>query len=103
MKKFGLKTASIFILFLCAWGLVPAFLGQNLGGTVRVLTVPTGPYFLVDGKVYTAPMAAIWPAGSKHTLSVDHALQNSGNKVEYTFGGWESNRGTVGAGLTINV
>jgi uncharacterized protein (TIGR03437 family) len=105
MKKFGIKAASIFILLVCIFGYVPVFQAQNLGGTVRVLADPQGPYFLVDGKVYNAPMSAVWPAGSKHVVSLDAAVQNSGNKIQYTFGGWSTNAGAIpGVGtLSLNV
>jgi hypothetical protein len=88
MKKFQSKIAPVFILTVVSCGvLVPLFHAQNLGGTVVVSTVPDGAYFQVDGQNYNHAMSAIWPAGSKHVLSVTSALQDVA-KTRYSFKSW---------------
>jgi uncharacterized protein (TIGR03437 family) len=47
-------------------------------------------------------MSAIWPAGSKHILSVDSNVQLGGIKTRYTFGGWSYSGGPL-TGNTVTV
>ena len=104
MKKFQSRIAPVFILtMVSSVVLVPSVHAQNLGSTVTVSTVPDGAYFSVDGQVYNHAMSAIWPAGSKHVLSVDSNVQNGGaTKTEYTFGGWSYLGGAL-QGNTVTV
>ena len=52
-----------------------------------VSTTPAGPVFSVDGTNYINSMSALWPQGSKHTLSTQ-PVQSSAEGVQYTFSGW---------------
>ncbi len=100
MTKLPLKFASFFCLsglFLAA-----AFQTQNLGSTVRVYAVPDGAGFAVDGQQYLHAMSAIWPAGSKHTLSVNDTVQY-GDNIRYLFQGWHFAGGTVPGGAYVTV
>ena len=105
MKKLQSRIAPVFILTMVSSGLlVPLFHAQNLGSTVTVYTMPDGGYFSVDGQNYNHAMSAIWPAGSKHVLSVDSTVQNGGpTKTQYTFHGWSSSLGTLPSGNTVTV
>ncbi len=105
MKKFQSKIAPVFFLTMVSSGvLAPLFYAQNLGTTVTVSPVPDGAYFSVDGQVYNHAMSAIWPASSKHTLSVDSMVQNGGpTKTQYTFKGWTDAAGPVLGGNTVTV
>src|SRR5438094_10641250 len=104
MKKFTWIFASLSIV---AWMLTqPAgrlVRAEDLGSAVRVLAVPTGPWFSVDGQNYYAPMSAIWPAGSKHILAVDSAVAAPGNKSRYTFSNWTNTSGVVPGGNRVTV
>jgi uncharacterized protein (TIGR03437 family) len=103
MKKFQLKIAPVFILtMVSSVVLVPLFHAQNLGSTVSVYTDPDGASFSVDGQNYTHAMSAIWPAGSKHVLSVDSNVQLGQPKTRYTFGGWSYSLGQL-TGNTVTV
>ena len=105
MKKFQSKIAPVFIVTILAAGmLVPRFHAQNLGNTVVVQPVPDGGYFSVDGQVYNHPMSAIWPAGSKHVLSVDGGVQDGGwTKTRFSFKGWSYANMVAPGGNTIIV
>lgn len=60
---------------------------QERLSTTRVYTEPTGLRFFVDGQPYRGNQAFIWPAGSKHTLSVDPE-QFPFEGQRYKFTGW---------------
>ncbi|HLK62144.1 MAG TPA: hypothetical protein VKU19_01795 [Bryobacteraceae bacterium] len=101
MKKFQSKVAPVFILTMISSALlIPDSYAQNLGSTVTVAPLPDGAYFSVDGQIYSHAMSAIWPAGSKHTLSVDSLLQGGSSqlKTQFTFKNWTSNIGAVQGG-----
>lgn len=103
MKKFQSRIAPVFILtMVSSVVLVPLFHAQNLGSTVTVSTDPDGAHFSVDGQGYNHAMSAIWPAGSKHVLSVDTAVQFGALKTRYTFGGWTYSGGPL-TGNTVTV
>jgi len=103
MRKFHSKIAPVFILTIASMGaLVPLFQAQNIGSTVTVSPVPDGASFSVDGQNYSHAMSAIWPAGSKHILSVDSTLQNGGNKIQYNFTGWTYSIGSL-PGNTVTI
>jgi uncharacterized protein (TIGR03437 family) len=83
-----IKGNLIFLSLICALaGFLTASAAAQSGGTAtQVYTVPSGLTFQVDGQIYTQPMSAMWPAGSKHTLYVQ-PLQ-SFNGALYAFNQW---------------
>jgi uncharacterized protein (TIGR03437 family) len=101
MTKLILKFASISILsvLFCA---APAFQTQNLGSAVRVYTVPDGVGFGVDGQQYLHPMTAVWPAGSKHSLSVNNLVQY-GQKTRYQFKSWQTGGKLLPGGAYVTI
>ena len=105
MKKFLLKFASfliVAIVILAAFA--PVVRAQNLGGTVRISTVPDGPYYMVDGMNYNHAVSAVWPSGSKHLLSVQSLMQDGvSNKARYTFQNWQAGGVTLPAGNIVTV
>jgi uncharacterized protein (TIGR03437 family) len=75
--------------------LVPQCQGQDEGTATRVVTVPPGLSFSVDGQVYQGAMSAVWPNGSKHTLFVYSPVQTQiQGTTQFTFKDWEFNGGT---------
>lgn len=105
MKKFQSKIAPVFILTMVSSGvLVPLFHAQNLGSAVQVSTMPDGASYSVDGQNYSHAMSAVWPAGSKHILSVDSGEQDGGpTKTRYSFKSWQYSGGVVPGGNTVTV
>jgi uncharacterized protein (TIGR03437 family) len=90
MIKVIRKFAPFLIVALAVLAiLTPSVRTQNLGVTVRISAVPSGPFYMVDGVNYTQPFAAVWPVGTKHTLSVQSMVQEvGGTNVRYTFQNW---------------
>src|SRR5687768_5718771 len=78
------------------------FQAQELGSTVRILSVPGG-YFGVDGVYSQYPVALMWAKGTKHTLSVDTLVQTDGTGSNYLFSGWEYSGGALPGGSRITV
>lgn len=93
MRRFLFKTAP-FCLFLAIFG-APAG-AQSLGTAVTVRTIPNSLYFWVDGVKYSSNFAAVWPAGSQHTLFVEVADQDAIQfKAKYNFTGWSDVNGSL--------
>lgn len=93
--KFFLATAALACGAQC--------FAQSQGTLTRVITVPDGLLFMVDGQAYDHAFAAFWPAGSKHTLTMDAPLQHGSTQfTQYTFTGWERS-GTALQGNTIQI
>jgi len=67
--------------------LAPRCPAQDLGSATRVSTQPPGLIFNVDGQNYQTAMSAVWPTGSKHTLSVPPSTQSQG-KMQFAFKNW---------------
>jgi len=68
----------------------------QIGSITHIIPVPDGVYFTVDGQSYNHAASAVWPAGSKHILSVDTAVQDSPiDKSRYSFKGWRFPGGTL--------
>ncbi|MDR3701152.1 MAG: hypothetical protein P4L56_16010 [Candidatus Sulfopaludibacter sp.] len=59
-----------------------------------VSTSPPGPAFAVDGTNYINSMSAMWPQGSKHTLSAQ-PVQGTAEGVQYMFSGWSWSGGQL--------
>jgi uncharacterized protein (TIGR03437 family) len=105
MKKFCLKfTPLILILIVILAAFAPVVHAQDLGITVRISPVPDGAFFGVDGMQYNHAVTAVWPAGSKHTLSVLSVIQyGAGNKTRYTFSGWQTSKMPLPGGNVVTI
>ncbi len=105
MKRFVSKLALIPItLATISGGLAPLARAQDIGTVVHISSNPDGGMFNVDGQNYTHAMSAIWPTGSKHTLSVPADIQGTlASKSQFTFKNWSYSGGTVPGGDTVVV
>jgi uncharacterized protein (TIGR03437 family) len=57
----------------------------------RVITVPDGVWFKVDGHEYQHSMSALWPEGSPHELWVSQGVQDYVlPKTRFVFTGWRT-------------
>jgi uncharacterized protein (TIGR03437 family) len=54
----------------------------------RISATPLGAQFSVDGQNYSAPTAAVWPPGSKHTLDASPSQVSPGAGTQMTFQSW---------------
>ncbi|MCU1232433.1 MAG: hypothetical protein JWP63_400 [Candidatus Solibacter sp.] len=75
---------------------------QDQGTVTRITSVPEGALYLVDGQPFNHSTSAIWPTGSKHTLSIPSASQNLGVRTLYNFIDWEYAGGKL-PGSTVTV
>jgi uncharacterized protein (TIGR03437 family) len=92
---FKIATFSMIVAAGVAATALPAR-AQSLGTAVVVRTIPNSLYFYVDGVQYYEDFAAIWPAGSTHTLYIASPTQAGiqfGTK--YTFAGWTDAAGAL--------
>ena len=89
VARYLLGAALVASVFTVASGRLSA---QQVTAT-RVVTVPSGLAFTIDGQLYNAPFSGMWPAGSKHTLAVQPVQNLSGGL--YTFQHWEVNGGVI--------
>ena len=81
-----MKVATRFIGIIFAAGILLTTARVTVAQTVSLTTVsanPQGPVFSVDGTNYTNPMSALWPQGSKHSLSTQ-PQQGTPEGVQYT-------------------
>src|SRR3954462_8775292 len=102
MKKHLKNFASYYlVLIVVAAALVPVFRAQSLGTTVRVMSVPDGAYYSVDGQNYNHATSAIWPTGSKLVLSADVNQDGAQYKTRITFSGWSYNGGSLTGNTVI--
>ena len=88
MKKIDWKYVPIFVIFAFSMALSPVFRAQDLGSITRITPVPDGASYTVDGQTYWHASSAVWPAGSKHTLSVPATTQVN-QRTKYAFNDWE--------------
>jgi uncharacterized protein (TIGR03437 family) len=98
MKIFDWKYVPIFVMFALGMALAPVFRAQDLGSITRITPVPDGAAYTVDGQNYTHASSAVWPAGSKHILSVPLTLQVGQIRTRYVFRDWEF----AGGGFQFN-
>jgi uncharacterized protein (TIGR03437 family) len=62
----------------------------------KVITVPDGVWFNVDGQFYQHSMSGLWPEGSPHQLSVPQPIQdNLIPKTRFVFTGWITPQGSL--------
>src|SRR6266567_398104 len=102
MKNQFKKFASyLTVLFALAAALAPVYRAQSLGTTVRIVPVPDGAYYSVDGQNYSHATSAIWPVGSKHVLSADVQQDGAQYKTKIAFQGWSYSGGSLPGGNTV--
>ena len=90
MTKLIAKFGPILILIAISGALAPVYRAQ-VNSATRVITVPDGLYYKVDGREYQHAMSAMWPVGSQHILWVDQTVQdNVVPKVKFTFLKWDA-------------
>ena len=105
MRQFRAQSPAILVgIIFSIWAPGPAP-AQTSNTVTRIDTNPPGGNFFVDGAPYSGAMTAIWPAYSKHTLSVAGGPQNLGQiGVQATFSGWSwTGSGSASGGLTVVV
>ena len=101
MKRFDWKYVPIAVIFLLSMALAPVFRAQEQGAITRIIPVPDGAEYLVDGQVYTHASSAAWPAGSKHTLWVPNLLQTGTIRTRYAFRSWDFPGGSLPANPAV--
>jgi uncharacterized protein (TIGR03437 family) len=95
MKKTDWSYVPLVCLFGLSMALAPVFHAQDQGTLTRITTVPEGATYLVDGQVFNHSSSAVWPVGSKHTLSVPDTVQSNGVRTLNTFSGWQFAGGSL--------
>src|SRR5436190_3787396 len=95
MNKCSVQFAAI-LLVLASGG------RAQVSGAVQIYTVPSGIAYTVDGEFYRTRTSAIWPAGSKHVLSLDPVQVALNAKTRYAFGAWQYTGGSL-PGATVTV
>jgi hypothetical protein len=89
MKKFIAKSLQYLTVLVWLTGLAPLHRAQTQSSVTRVYTVPDGGGFYVDGQYYNQAASFIWPAGSKHTLSVNALIHERQNAIYFReLGDW---------------
>src|SRR5580692_4316572 len=74
---------------------VSAAVAQAQNSITLVNTSPAGAFYSVDGQNTQEPTSALWPAGSKHVLSVsDTAQTNLVSGEQLVFQNWQWAQGT---------
>ena len=68
----------------------------------KIYTVPDGVGYTVDGQYYTSLSTAVWPAGSKHVLSVNPYPAGSNLNTRYSFVNWQYFGGAL-PGSTVTI
>src|SRR5207248_9032417 len=71
MKDFFSKVAAALAVIGIQMAAAPVIYAQIQGSVTHITPVPDGVYFSVDGQSYSHAASAVWPAGSKHILSVE--------------------------------
>jgi uncharacterized protein (TIGR03437 family) len=91
---------SRFACFALAAAFVSVASAQN--SITLIGTSPNGAVYNVDGQNYAQPTSALWPEGSKHTLSVDLAPQGNIVGEQLVFQSWKWDQGVfVGNSITV--
>jgi uncharacterized protein (TIGR03437 family) len=91
---------SRFACFALAAAFVSVASAQN--SITLIGTSPNGAVYNVDGQNYAQPTSALWPEGSKHTLSVDLAPQASIVGELLVFQSWKWDQGVfTGNSITV--
>src|SRR4051812_7099691 len=104
MKTHLKKFASYYVVVIgLTAALVPVFRAQSLGVTVKIVPVPDGAYYSVDGQNYSHATSAIWPTGSKHVLSAEKEQNGVVNKARISFTNWTYAGGVLPGGNTVAI
>ena len=105
MKKIQLKLVPVAAVMVLLGALAQLNRAQTPTTLTRVLCVPDGPVFHVDGSEYAHAMSAFWPMGSKHTLDIPQGPGISYNPtatIRFRFTGWEWSGGSLpGSQITV--
>ncbi|HUI56403.1 MAG TPA: hypothetical protein VLY04_15615 [Bryobacteraceae bacterium] len=92
MKKIFSRLLPLFVLILFLGALAPSNQAQTTVSATRVMTVPDGPQFAVDGQMFLHSMSAFWPVGSVHSLWVPSGggfAYNADQTIQWIFQGWQ--------------
>ena len=95
MKRLDWKYVPIAVIFILSMALAPVFRAQEQGAITRIIPVPDGGVYTVDGEFYSHASGAAWPTGSKHTLWVPTVLQMESLRTRYAFRAWQFPGGTL--------
>src|ERR1017187_1705400 len=105
MKNSLSKFVPVTLLMALLAAMAPPNQAQVPTTLTRVYCLPDGPEFIVDTGVYAHAMAAFWPIGSKHTLTIPQGFGQSYNwdlSIQFTFTGWQWSEGTLpGSSITV--
>src|SRR4051812_8267307 len=96
MKQFILKLSAILIVFV-------GNAAAQTTSVTQIYTIPGGIAYTVDGQFYRVPSSAVWPAGSKHVLSLNPLQVGLNTKTQYAFNSWQYVGGTITGGATVTV
>jgi len=88
MKQFVSKGILIMLALAVFAAVAPLIDGQGTGTITQISTSPNGLMFYVDGQAYTAILGAIWPTGSKHTLTAPLVQYDLMQTTQYSFNTW---------------
>jgi len=89
-----LKSCLVLFLFLNALFAAGALRAATTVSSTSVSTEPPGARFDVDGQTYSSSNSFLWPAGSKHTISIPVSQQPTSAKTRYNFNGWTDSTGS---------
>src|SRR2546422_2786294 len=89
-----LKSCLVLFLFLNALFAAGALRAATTVSSTSVSNEPPGARFDVDGQTYSSSNSFLWPAGSKHTISIPVSQQPTSAKTRYNFNGWTDSTGS---------
>lgn len=96
MKKLHSRFLLVAVPLLAVTAFAPSGRAQTLSETT-VTSSPAGPWFSVDGTIYSQAMSAFWPVGSVHTLSEPYGSgynYGANGATQYQFQAWQWSGGT---------
>jgi uncharacterized protein (TIGR03437 family) len=94
MKRFVSK-GILIMTALAAFAAVAPLANAQASSVTQVSTTPNGLQFFVDDQLYTSKMGAVWPQGSKHTLSAIILQKDTLGTTLYTFSQWQWSGGAL--------
>jgi uncharacterized protein (TIGR03437 family) len=87
MKKLVAKSGLFLAVISLLTGLAPLDRAQSV---TRVYTDPDGVFYQVDGQFFNHATSFVWPAGSKHTLSITPVQTDVTGTTQWSFTNWNS-------------
>ena len=104
MRQFRAHSPAVVLgIIFSIWAPGPAA-AQTSNTVTRIDTNPPGGNFFVDGTAYSGATTAVWPAFSKHTLTVTGGPQSLGQLgVQAEFTGWSWANGGASQSLSVVV